>query len=75
MHGLGALKAGCEIHVFADGSRRGVCPKKKKSAAERDAKARLLKQTVCKSDSAKAAMGEGFAKWCKSTRLANRKKK
>jgi hypothetical protein len=71
-HGLGALKAGCEIHVFKDGSRRKVCAKKKLSVAQRDARARKVKATVCKS-SAASKMGDAFISWCKSKKLAKRK--
>ena len=72
MHGLGALKAGCEIHVFKDGSRRKVCAKKKLTMAQKDARAKRLKQTVCKS-SAASKMGSAFVTWCNSKRLAKRK--
>ena len=33
MHGLGKLSPGCEIHVFADGSRKKACKKRTPSAA------------------------------------------
>ena len=45
---LGALKAGCEIHVFKDGSRKKACKKRKVSAAAKKKWSANLKAACAK---------------------------
>ena len=49
MHGLGKLPANCEIHVFADGSRKKAC-KKRKVPANVKAKWKKNLKNACNSD-------------------------
>jgi hypothetical protein len=48
MHGLGKLSPGCEIHTFADGSRKKACPKRKVSAKAKSAWMKNLKAACSK---------------------------
>jgi hypothetical protein len=48
MHGLGKLSAGCEIHVFKDGSRKKACKRKAPSAAAKKAWMSNLKKACGK---------------------------
>lgn len=49
MHGLGKLPANCEIHVFADGSRKKACKKRAATSAQKAKWAKNL-QNACNSD-------------------------
>lgn len=49
MHGLGKLPVNCEIHVFADGSRKKACKKRDVSASARAAWTANL-TNACNSD-------------------------
>ncbi len=63
---LGALKAGCEIHTFADGSRKKACMKKKPSDKAVKAWRENLK-TAC------ANAPDGLKEACKAVKSGKKK--